>query len=793
MWLKFMLPSWLQAFASPVRGALWFPLSVLFNTYSTTGLLIVAGLMGDMTLVVAIGLVQGATLATFHMFSANGRNLILSHQSDDTVFQLARLRALLVIPLCIVVYLLVATFGQVSLSVVTVLLARRGCEWFGEIGLAEHEKLNRPEGCARSVILELVALSTFALLYFVLKAPFYLSASVWAIIPLVALKGISLRSRAKHSSTSGTGLLFNVGSTAIVGITVYAFRVALTSLADQETTGELFTAFAIGGIVPTILGQIMGPTMLMQYGHKLRSLKRTLLIVIFVGLLGLTLCAIALLRPTWLIELRLSQLFLSAIGFSLIGGGLMTVALLLRARFIHLGQQLVLGPDLLANTLLLIAVYPIYVLFGPVGLAALYLLSACLNTLYFFLFTKAIDRSREITRRIQLYVALLLVSPIFFLWDGSVYSDLPLDASSGSRIENSPLPLAIFSVSIGVGILANYAAIKRSMVFLLSIVVILVLTVAAQQGSDPVGTRNPNILWPQLVLPMIGVLLGEMYSDAQAWRRFAWGATIGIFGALALQLVAAWSQGDLTQAPSTVLFSIYQYFLYFPSISVALATFAVFALWHTNYQTRIVLTCFLILVSLQVVIARSLTGAIELALGLAVFTICHWRDRVTRNQMVVVLLVLAVASILYSLALDAVSYREWMILQELQVTRSQQWRYFLDKVMFSYETLFLGNPTPLDRALHPSAYNYWLDVLYSFGLLPLIPVIVLFFYTIREAWRQQNNLLSNPLLVSTGVIVFNLFFVESFFGAGLRQPYSGTISYFFLGCLIAQLKPRFKK
>lgn len=192
-------------------------------------------------------------------------------------------------------------------------------------------------------------------------------------------------------------------------------------------------------------------------------------------------------------------------------------------------------------------------------------------------------------------------------------------------------------------------------------------------------------------------------------------------------------------------------------------------------------------------IARSLNGAIALALGLAVFTICHWRDRVTRNQMAVVLLVLAVASILYSLALDAVSYREWTILQELQVTRSQQWRDFTDKLTFSYETLFLGNLTPLDRALHPSAYNYWLDVLYAFGLLPLIPVIILVFYTIREAWKQQNKVLSNPLLVGTGVIVFNLFFVESFFGAGLRQLYSGTISYFFLGCLIAQSKPSFKK
>jgi hypothetical protein len=190
---------------------------------------------------------------------------------------------------------------------------------------------------------------------------------------------------------------------------------------------------------------------------------------------------------------------------------------------------LVLGPDLLANTLLLIAIHPIYVLFGPVGLAALYLLSACLNTLYFFLFTKVIDRSHEITHRIQLYVALFLVSPIFFLWDGSVYSGSPLDASSGARIENLPLPLAIFSGSIGVAILGNCAAIKRSMGFLLSIVLIF----------------------------------------------------------------------------------------------------------------------FLILVSLQVVIARALDGAIRLALGLAVFTICHCRDRVMRNQMAVGLVVLATASILY--------------------------------------------------------------------------------------------------------------------------------------------------
>ena len=60
-----------------------FAFALLFNTYSTTALLLTVGLVGDMQLVVALAIVQGATLATCHLFSANARNLRLGQGGAD--------------------------------------------------------------------------------------------------------------------------------------------------------------------------------------------------------------------------------------------------------------------------------------------------------------------------------------------------------------------------------------------------------------------------------------------------------------------------------------------------------------------------------------------------------------------------------------------------------------------------------------------------------------------------------------------------------------------------------------
>ena len=744
------------------------------------------GLAGDMQLVVAIAIVQGATLATFHLFSANARNLILGQGGADYTPEVARLRGLLVVPLLVVGYVLAAIIGHVDSLIVLVVLARRACEWYGEIGLAEHERINQTRGLPLTVFAEIAALSLFIVLYFVLHVSFGLSAAAWAVAPLTALRHVSVFRRTKSLPAPAHHLLFNVGSSAIVGITVYAFRVCLVSLVDQRAAGELLTAFAIGGIIPSILGQALGPTLLIKYGNVLRALKKTLVLIALTATLGSLLAIIAIVAPNWLPVTTRSQNWFPAIGLSLVGGALMTVAVLMRARFIHLGQQLVLGPDLVANALLLIALYPLSVAFGEFGLTGFYLLSAVINLMYFYGFTRGLSRTKEVTSSIQICIVALLLCPLFFMLNGSIFRGQLTDYATDERIQNLPIPLAVVAVFLGIAVNANYAVIKRSMLYILSTILLAILVVAVRAGDSQPAHINLSIVWPQIVLPMMGLLLGEMYVNDKAWKNIAQIATVVLLAVLSMQYITALMQGNYIAGPSVFLFDIYQYFIYFPTIIVSITIFALFALWHTGERTRIALTCLLTLVVIQVVTVASLNGAVVLIVGVSLLTAYYWQYRHLRRPLVGAVLLSLSAGAVYMLALDA-TY-PWSILHASQDVRIEQWKFFANAIIEAPKILVSGSDVHLDRYLHPSAYNYWLDVIYRLGVLPLIPLFTLLALIIRKVWRQRLTIVKSPLCLGTSLIVFNLFFVESMFGAGLRQPYSGLISFFILGCLIAQLK-----
>lgn len=767
-------------------GKLSFAFALLFNTYSITALLLTVGLVGDMQLVVALAIVQGATLATFHLFSANARNLILGQGGADYTPEVARLRGLLVVPLLVIGYVLAATIGHVDSLIVIVVLVRRACEWFGEIGLAEHERINQTRGLPLTVFAEIASLLLFIVLYFVLQVSFVMSAAAWAIAPLTALRHVAAFRRATSLPTPARQLLFNVGSSAIVGITVYAFRVCLVSLVDQRVAGELLTAFAIGGIIPSILGQALGPTLLTQYGNVLRALKKTLALILLIATLGALLAFIAIVAPNWLPVTERSQNWFLAIGLSLVGGALMTIAVLMRARFIHLGQHLVLGPDLVANALLLIALYPLSVAFGEFGLAGFYLLSAVINLLYFYGFTRGLSRTKEVTSNIQICIVALLLCPLFFLLDGSIFYGQLMDYANDGRIQNLPIPLAVMAVFLGIAMIANYAVIKRSMLCILSTILLAILVVAVRAGNSQPIQINLSIVWPQVVLPMMGLLLGEMYVNEKAWKNIARVATVVLLTVLSAQHITALMQGNYIAGSSVFLFDIYQYFIYFPTITVAITIFSLFALWHTGERARIVLTCLLTLVIIQVVTVASLNGAAALTIGVVLWAAYYWQDRHLRRPLLSAVLISLGASVVYTLALGA--SHPWSILHAPQDVRNEQWQFFANAIINTPQILLTGSDVPLDRYLHPSAYNYWLDVIYRLGVLPLIPLITLLVFIMRKVWEQRLIILKSPLCIGTTFIIFNIFFIESMFGAGLRQPYSGLISFFILGCLIAQLK-----
>ena len=92
---------------------------------------------------------------------------------------------------------------------------------------------------------------------------------------------------------------------------------------------------------------------------------------------------------------------------------------------------------------------------------------------------------------------------------------------------------------------------------------------------------------------------------------------------------------------------------------------------------------------------------------------------------------------------------------------------------------------PKEKA--PSAHNYYLDMLYNFGFISLLPMISLIVYSIlRLAKKLRNGLCGTEFLVLAGLVMFYVF-LDNFFKVSFRQPYPGIIMFFLWGVLLQKL------
>ncbi len=426
--------------ASASRQALfWFPLATLLNAFSMTALLVIMGISGRPELAVSIGLVQGATLASFYVFSANARNLILADGGETAAGRLFQLRLALMLPLAAIAYLLSVTAGEVPASLALVLILRRASEWIGELGLSQHERLDQANFAKRTVFCEAISFVLCLSLSMGFGVDLAYSAIAWALTPLISALRAQLFLRTSRLSEI-YALLPHVGSTAIIGISVYVFRISVALLVSKVVAGELFTAFAIGGIIPTIFGQALAPTLLRRFGP---SVMRSWWLAAFLStmplLAGVTI-VLAVTQPAWLLQLGHSSTFWIATGLSITGGSIMTVTTLLRARLIQSDREEVFGPDLLSNILVVISIPLIYFSIGMESLAGLYLLSAILNLVYLLGATVSRYIDEPILRRILFAVGFLLMFPAFFLFDGTLFRNPDMFYDTSDQFLRLPLP-----------------------------------------------------------------------------------------------------------------------------------------------------------------------------------------------------------------------------------------------------------------------------------------------------------------------------------------------------------------
>lgn len=792
-----------------------------------TGLLIVLGLVGEPVFAANVAIVQAATLALFYAFSGNSRNLILNHESSITAQSILNNRLILLLPLAAAAYWLSAIMASVPSSIVIVLILRRSVEWFDEIYLSEMERLDVKKSAFRYTILQ-AALLVISLLWLTLKLPFPLfGLLLWALLPLVLsvkfyCKNISNLSYIFMQGVSRK-LLPHIGSTMIIGVAVYVFRLLIILVVGKSTAGDLFTAFAIGGVLGSVFANAIGPSLALHqkrnFNYQMPTIIK-LMLMMFLSV-GLILTALSAMKFEVLALSGKTFLFWQATGLSMVAGTIMVFAQMIRHRLLqHHQEQDLFGPDVMINILIIIAVPFCYYLFGLQMLSALYLLSALLAYSFYvsYEFGEGFKSGLSPANicKLKIVIATMLFIPLFFQIHGGVFNDKAMVYDSKGGLSLLPIPLSVLGCFLGVLLLGNYQQAKLSFTFIFITFILMTFATIITTGQQALLEESKFIFLIQFVMPMFGLVLGQFfYQRGDDSNNLVLEKTLFfmLLTFIPLQLTCTWLQGYNYLSPYLYFMSIYQHLQYVPVIFVSVYLLAFVGLWDLP-KYRVYLFVLMFFMSVYVVASLSVIATLLFYVGM--FGFGWYRYKKDRGWLlpIGILLGLLISFLYFSSLLEPnvkeknshliASQNE--LVETMQVTsvlplvfaqHLPNWKYYYHGITNNAKSVIFGHAARPDRNLHPSAYNYYLDFIYNFGLLAMIPLLWLGIYTLKQinlravkANIDESDAVS--LFVLSGVVLF-LLLVDNSFKVSLRQPYSGIIIFFLWGLLISKLSNISKK
>src|SRR5690606_290620 len=113
--------------------------------------------------------------------------------------------------------------------------------------------------------------------------------------------------------------------------------------------------------------------------------------------------------------------------------------------------------------------------------------------------------------------------------------------------------------------------------------------------------------------------------------------------------------------------------------------------------------------------------------------------------------------------------------------------HYWNGITESLNQFLFGHEERPDRLTAPSAHNYYLDLVYNFGVISLLPFLYLILYTIKNIYINiRHHAPSLELLALAGLVLFFVL-IDNSLKVGFRQPYPGIIMFFLWGVLLGRL------
>lgn len=398
-------------------------------------------------------------------------------------------------------------------------------------------------------------------------------------------------------------------------------------------------------------------------------------------------------------------------------------------------------------------------------------------------------------------IGALLVLPLFFRLRGDVFRSDSMVLDSGGRLAEVPIPLAVPVCYVAVYLLVSWTRATLGTLLFVATSGCMAFTGVIAAGAAVIVPPKIVIL-AQFALPVVAFALGQALASDTARAGLARSFLAVLALIVPAQVALTVSREEYRVTHDLLLFSIYQHLQYVPVIFVAAYLFALYTLWRERLRSLpVVLAPF---IAIQAAMSYSMLSGGLLVLGAGLFAV-----RVSTKRSIFVFVLTCSALLLTywvvsgtndfrSKAEPTYTQPKMTRIEALQVandylpenarSRLREWAIYAKGAAETPSAFLFGHAQPFSRTVSTSAHNYYLDFLYNFGLVAMLPLLSVLAYTLYLTARCGRMVWANKELVGLAFVALFLVVVDSSFKVTLRQPYPGIFAFLLWGLLVAELQ-----
>lgn len=425
--------------------------------------------------------------------------------------------------------------------------------------------------------------------------------------------------------------------------------------------------------------------------------------------------------------------------------------------------------------------------------------------------------SEELKQALLLF---LFFMPLFFQLSGSIFRLDSMNYDTQGKLLLLPLPMASFFCFIGIALLLRLEKRHFGMGIIFSIFTLMMLSILVSSSESEQTELTKFILLVQFILPMFALVLGSLYiSPRSDYLRYEAIVLYILLFVIPLEVISTLIKGSGLLSPDLYVFSLYQHLQYLPVIFIGLYLLAINSLYE-NKRLRYLVLFLAPWMGIYLAASLSILAVILAMLGILV-SLWYLNKNGKRWYGLALIIFLCTSFTLYYPTIQATGVYALKFDQELDASikepilvnkndiqektfmtnfiavlpnnlkeRFHYWVFYGRGVLESPKIFLFGHQVRPDRNKYPSAHNYYLDLMYQFGMMAMLPIIYLIYVTVRNCSRVIRARTLTPELAMLMVIVGFMVFADNSLKVSFRQPYSGMIAFFLWGVLLTSLSSR---